>query len=153
MITFRSCIIVNVIASSILDSLSLSLSLVPQSSNLKLYSTWKHHTNLICSRKLIHWSQRFHCWFHSCDFLNTAVTLKYKGRPATCVNTAIVYIYKQGIKSERKIKETSCSSSTFIFNSAQSCQFTKTSERIFKAVDRLKWYKNLGNKDGIKELS
>lgn len=33
------------------------------------------------------------------------------------------------------------------------CQFTKTSERIFKAADRLKWYKNLGNKDGIKELS
>lgn len=26
--------------------------------------------------------------------------------------------------------------------SAQSCQFTKTSERIFKAVDRLKWYKD-----------
>ena len=69
------------------------------------------------------------------------------------LNTATVYFKYPGSESKGNIKDPGCSCCTFIFNPAQYCQFTKTSERIFKAVDRLKWYKNLGNKDGIKELS
>ena len=44
----------------------------------------------------------------------------------------------------------SCSCSTFVFISAHAHQFTKTSEGVFKAVDRLKWYKMSGNEEGIK---